>query len=481
MFELIKELLNLRKSVLDKKQRMVELDKILENKQSLHNEIKERALVDAKKEANEIINIANKKVIQIEDELSKKSEYIEEINELKKQNDKLNKKLSKEENRFRQLSYINNKLQPFIDNLKITGENNDYIVSFDLTEEEKMIYENLLPTVELKLHSLDLKELKKKFKENEKIINETLEKYQGRYTTKANITIYKLMVIALKSELQNVLFSLKYNKLENSIESIKSITEKYLQIASEGNQNIFNTAAKFISEVEFLFIKAIEIEYEYYIKKEQEKDEQSRLREQMRQESEERKILEQQKKQMEKEEEKYTNEIENMQEQLLNAKDDNKILQLQAKLKELEQQLNSIHDKKEEIVKLQNGKAGYVYVISNLGSFGENMFKVGMTRRLNPQDRVDELGDASVPFKFDVHSFIFSDSAVDLEQKLHRILDKKKVNKINSRKEFFNTSVTELENLVQELYPSAEFNKTMLAEEYRQSLSICEYEEDEAI
>ena len=126
---------------------------------------------------------------------------------------------------------------------------------------------------------------------------------------------------------------------------------------------------------------------------------------------------------------------------------------------------------KEKIASLANGRAGNVYVISNLGSFGENMFKVGMTRRLNPQDRVDELGDASVPFKFDVHSFIFSNDAVGLESRLHSILESKRVNKVNRRKEFFYTSVDELEQLVQEIEPTAEFNRTMMAEEFRQSQS----------
>ena len=121
------------------------------------------------------------------------------------------------------------------------------------------------------------------------------------------------------------------------------------------------------------------------------------------------------------------------------------------------------------VLKRQNGKARNVYIISNLGSFGENIFKVGMTRRLEPMDRVKELSDASVPFMFDVHSFIFSDDAVALEQKLHSILEKNRVNKINLRKEFFNVSIDELEKIVTEIDPTAEFNKTMIAEEYRQS------------
>lgn len=137
---------------------------------------------------------------------------------------------------------------------------------------------------------------------------------------------------------------------------------------------------------------------------------------------------------------------------------------------ELQGQLNRVEEKKEEISKLQNGKAGVVYIISNLGSFGENTFKVGMTRRMEPMDRVKELGDASVPFSFDVHSFIFSDNAVALENELHKRLVNKRKNRVNARKEFFDVTIEELETLVQEINPTAEFRKTMIATEYRQGL-----------
>ncbi|MBC5724750.1 GIY-YIG nuclease family protein [Agathobaculum sp. NSJ-28] len=193
----------------------------------------------------------------------------------------------------------------------------------------------------------------------------------------------------------------------------------------------------------------------------------------MRQEAEERKQLEQQQRQVEKEESKYTMEIIKMQEQLeATSGDDEKAKTLEARIAELQAQLAAVEQKKEEIISRQNGKAGYVYVISNLGSFGANTFKVGMTRRLDPMDRVRELGDASVPFSFDVHSFIFSDDAVGLESMLHQRLDSKRKNKINLRKEFFDVSLDELESLVQEIDPSAEFNRTMVATEYRQSLQM---------
>ena len=139
---------------------------------------------------------------------------------------------------------------------------------------------------------------------------------------------------------------------------------------------------------------------------------------------------------------------------------------------ELHAQLGAVKEKKDTIATLQNGKAGNVYVISNLGSFGDEVFKIGMTRRMEPQERIDELGDASVPFPFDVHSFIFSDDAAALEHRIHDILNDRRVNKVNLRKEFFHISLDELESLVSNLAPTAEFKRTMLAEQYRQSLSI---------
>lgn len=317
---------------------------------------------------------------------------------------------------------------------------------------------------------MDIKDLRKAYKQNDKQIDSVLQKYSAHYSTKANQAIYKLMVIALRAELQNILYNLKYEKLDTSIDDVKKVTKKFLKVAGEGNQTIVGTLTKFIGEIEYLFINAVKIEYNYYVKKEQARQEQLAIREQMRQEAQERKALEAERKKVEKEESKYNTEIQKLTDQLESAKEE-ELEKLNARILELQSQLADVVIKKEEISNLANGKAGNVYVISNLGSFGENVFKIGMTRRLNPQDRVNELGDASVPFKFDVHSFIFSDDAVGLEKKLHTILNDKRVNKVNMRKEFFYTNIDELEDLVTEIEPTAEFNKTMLAEEFRQSLS----------
>lgn len=336
----------------------------------------------------------------------------------------------------------------------------------------------LKPTVTLNLQCLDMRELRKRYRQNEKNIQQVLEKYKSRYTTKANTTIYRLMVIALSAELQNVLHNMIYGKLEDALRDIQKITQKYYDIATDGNQNIAPTVKKFIGEIDYYFQEAVKIEYEYYVQKERAKEEQRAIREQMRQEAEERRELERQRKQIEKEESKFHDQIGQLNEQIAQSDDDEKTRLLQARIEELQKQLEAVAEQRDKIVQLQNGKAGNVYVISNIGSFGENVFKIGMTRRLEPMDRVNELGSASVPFPFDVHSMIFSDDAVGLETKMHHILNDQRVNKVNLRKEFFRVSLDDLEKLVQEIAPTAEFKRTVLAEQYRQSLSITHVSEN---
>ena len=398
--------------------------------------------------------------------LSRKQEELSSLSDqnskLEKQVETLRKKLLRSKELYQSIEYA---LSNFLDmDVHYNGCRLNRLDQIDL--------DTLAPSVILKLHSMDVKDLRKAYKENEKQIDQLMELYESRYTTKANKSIYSLMVIALKAELQNVLYNLKYEKLDKSLEDIHSISTKYLKIAGEGNQSIASTLTKFIGELEYLFINAVKIEYNYYVRKEQARQEQLAIKEQMRQEAEERKALEAERKKVEKEESKYKSEIEKLNQALSESSSDTEMDKLKARILELQSQLSNVILKKEEIVNLQNGKAGNVYIISNLGSFGENVFKIGMTRRLDPQDRVNELGSASVPFKFDVHSFIFSEDAVGLEKKLHDMLNDKRLNKVNLRKEFFKISIEELEELISSIDPTAEFNKTMLAEEFRQSLEM---------
>lgn len=408
--------------------------------------------------AEEVLTEKKNKISALTDEITDLTATVEKLNKQAASNER---KIARCKELYKSINYaVDNFFQKEIPYTECLLSSSD-ISDLDL----------LSPSVILKLHNMDVKSLRKAYRDNEKQIDKLLSKYSARYTTKANKAIYNLMVIALRAEIQNILYNLKYEKLDKSIDDVKKVTAKYLKIAGEGNQSIAGTMTKFIGEIEYLFINAVKIEYNYYVKREQAKQQQLALREQMRQEAEERKALENERKKIAKEEAKYHAEIEKIQEAITASSDESELQKLQARILELQNQLGNVVLEKERITNLQNGKAGTVYVISNLGSFGDHVFKIGMTRRLDPQDRINELGNASVPFKYDVHSFIFSSDAVSLESKMHQRLNDRRVNKVNLRKEFFNVSMDELEQIVEEIDPAAEFNKTMLAEEFRQSIS----------
>ena len=432
-----------------------ELEKIHADQDELIQQYKERAKFEAREELSRI----EKEIPRLQAELS----------ELKLEVENGNKTVASNANKVQRLQTQAKALRAMLSKF----DDSDSLDGRLIDETDEL----LSVTVELRLHYMDVRQLKALFNQNKKIITDTLKKYESRYTTKTFSTMYKLMVLALEAELQNILFGLRFGKLDAATKNVKTMTSKYQKLASDGNQSIAPTVTKFIGEIEYLYTEAVKIEYEYYTKKEAIKEEQRALREQMRQEAEERKRLEQEQKRIAAEEEKYKNELQSLLEQMEAADEAQKLL-LQKRVDEVNAQLEDVEHKKEEIAKLQHGKAGYVYVVSNLGSFGGDVFKIGMTRRLQPQERIAELSGASVPFPFDVHSFIFSDDAVGLENAMHKTLHKNRLNKVNLRKEFFKVELEELESLVFDLQPTAEFTSTMLAEQYNQGLSMDDIPDD---
>lgn len=445
-----------------------EYSEIKTNKDDLYRKISEQAKKDALLEISEQINSQNEILSNLANKTEEQKAILAAIAEEYSQSQKT---ITANANKLQKLQTLYKSMQ--YSAKKYFDENNPsrYILAERVVSESE---ELLSTTIKMKLQLMDVRELKKLYNQNDRVIKDLLAKYQARYTTKANATIYKLMVIALEAELQNVLYNLKYSKLDKAISDIKIITAKYLKIAIDGNQNIAPTMNKFVGEIEYLFIEAIKIEYECYIQKERMREEQQARREQLRQEAADRKIMEEERRKVEQEEAKFHNELDNIKTLLANTTDETTKQQLEERSARVQEQLGNVEKKKDEIINLLKGKAGYIYIISNLGSFGDKMFKIGMTRRLNPQERIDELGDASVPFRYDIHSLIFSDNAPDLEYKLHKHLNDRRINKINLRREFFDTSIDELEDLVYSLEPTAEFNRTMLAEQYYQSMSVVE-------
>ncbi|MGC6483619.1 MAG: DUF4041 domain-containing protein [Synechococcus sp.] len=207
--------------------------------------------------------------------------------------------------------------------------------------------------------------------------------------------------------------------------------------------------------------------YEYQEWKQREKEEQARIREQIREEERAAKELEKAKRDAEKEAKRYDDALTKARAEVEGANEKQKE-KLFAQIAELEQRMKEMEEKNRYISQAMLTKSGHVYIISNIGSFGEDMLKIGMTRRLEPMDRVKELGDASVPFPFDVHAMIRTSDAPTLENALHKHFDNRRVNLENNRKEFFYVTLDEIQSelnvLKDELNIEAEIQLTMAAE-----------------
>ncbi|WP_175623276.1 DUF4041 domain-containing protein [Chryseobacterium schmidteae] len=201
-------------------------------------------------------------------------------------------------------------------------------------------------------------------------------------------------------------------------------------------------------------------------------EEQRQIREQIREEEKARKEFEKAIKDAEKEEQTLKRLIEKAEAQVSRANEEQKAL-FQQKLEELQGKLEQAEEKNQRAISMaQQTKTGNVYVISNIGSFGEHVYKIGMTRRLEPLDRVRELGDASVPFEFDVHAMIYSDDAPALERQLHKKFLKNQLNKINPRKEFFRLNLSDLKNHLETIGINCKWTLLAEAKQYRETLKL---------
>ena len=206
--------------------------------------------------------------------------------------------------------------------------------------------------------------------------------------------------------------------------------------------------------------------------KERQREEQRAIRERIREEEKARREYERAIKQAEKDEELINKALEKARSEFERASEQEKatyeaqLLELDAKLRELEEK------NKRAISMAQQTKCGHVYVISNVGSFGESVYKIGLTRRLEPTDRVRELGDASVPFAFDIHAMIYSDDAPALETALHRRFVSMQVNKVNKRKEFFRLNLKDIRHAVDVMGLDTRWTMTAEATEYRETLAL---------
>ncbi|WP_243148075.1 DUF4041 domain-containing protein [Bittarella massiliensis (ex Durand et al. 2017)] len=286
---------------------------------------------------------------------------------------------------------------------------------------------------------------------------------QGRKMVK---DMQKLLLRAFNGECDSVIEKVKYNNYESSLKRLRSSKDAISKLGSMMGVSV--AEPYYISKVNELTLAL-----EYQQKKQQEKEEMKETRARMREEAKLQKEIAEARKKAEKEKGHYENALAKIESQIKNASE-SELPALLSKKEEIESHLGDVEKSLKDIdYREANQRAGYVYVISNVGSFGENVYKIGMTRRLDPMERVDELGDASVPFNFDVHAMIFSDDAPALEAALHNAFSDRKLNMVNQRREFFNVSLDEIRKVVQENYDkTVEFIELPPAEQYRISLKM---------
>ncbi len=269
----------------------------------------------------------------------------------------------------------------------------------------------------------------------------------------------KLLLRAFNTECDELVNKVKYTNFDSSLNRIIKSAEAISKLGAVMDISITPSYLD-------LKIKELRLAFEYQQKKHEEKEAQRAARAELREAAKLQKEIEAQRKKIEKEQTHYQTAYEKLMKQLHDSPSNTDLL---AKKEELEQQLQEIDKAIKDIdYREANQRAGYVYIISNIGAFGENIYKIGMTRRLDPQDRIDELGDASVPFNFDVHAMIFSDDAPALEAALHKAFEDRKLNMVNTRREFFNVTLDEIKDVVKKNFDkTVEFIDIPDAEQYR--------------
>jgi len=258
-----------------------------------------------------------------------------------------------------------------------------------------------------------------------------------------------------------------------SARNVDAMRSKVVKSFESANKMFEMDGVQMPKEMLEMKLEQLNLVYTFQLKKEQEQEEQRAIREQMVEEEKARREIERRRAIIEKDEAQFRKEVTKLMEYMQKSVNDVEKQLYVDKIRELEEKLKALEvEKKDVMEREQNARAGFVYIISNIGSFGEGVYKIGMTRRLEPMDRIKELGDASVPFPFDVHAMIFSADAPALETTLHQAFRDREVNKVNQRKEFFRVDLSEVSQLVTQNHnATVTFTMTAEAAQYRQSIS----------
>ena len=275
----------------------------------------------------------------------------------------------------------------------------------------------------------------------------------------------KLMLRAFNNECDAAVLKVRWNNVQKMKERV---SKAYEAINKLGEPVAIEVNSKYLE----LKLKEIGLAYEYQEKLQAEKEEQLRIRKQMREEEKVRREIEKAMQDAIREEHVYSKALEEARHEMETAQGE-KLTKLKIQMALLEEKLKEAEEKGLRAQSMaEKTKSGHVYIISNIGSFGKDIYKIGLTRRLEPEIRVKELGDASVPFSFDIHAMIYSENAPGLEYAFHQHFKEKQLNLVNSRKEFFAVSLGEIQEYAVRNGLKTEFTKIAEAKEYRETVAI---------
>lgn len=337
----------------------------------------------------------------------------------------------------------------------------------DVTMQEFGLYKPRYEFMTVDEYKNKLSQIREAQKEEIKALTENAKKTKWTVNNskkegkKMVMDIHKLLMRAFNGECDEAVRKVKFSNVQATADSIHKSASQINKLGSIVGVYVSQKLVALRQEEVYLA-------YEFAKFKEEEKE---RLRELKAQEREAKKLekeIEAERKKLEKEQQQYSKALADIIAKIETAKPED-LEALEAKKAELEGNLEEVAKAVADVdYREANQKAGYVYVISNIGSFGENVYKIGMTRRLDPMERVKELGDASVPFDFDVHALIFSDDAPGLEAALHHEFESRKLNLVNHRREFFKCSLEEIKAAILANYDqTVEFVAIPDAEQYR--------------
>jgi hypothetical protein len=279
-------------------------------------------------------------------------------------------------------------------------------------------------------------------------------------------TAVRFVVDAFNGKVDSILSRIRH-------ENIGTLEQQLRDAAAVVNQNGKAFRNAHIKD-EYLTLRIEELKWAVVANeiKDQEREEQRQIKERIREEEKARKEYERAIREAARDEELLRKAMEKARQELLRASDEQKA-EYEAKLQDLQRRLTEAEQRNQRALSMaQQTRRGHVYVISNIGSFGDDVYKIGLTRRLDPLDRIRELGDSSVPFEFDVHALIFAEDAPALEAQLHRHFALQQLNKVNHRKEFFRVTLDDVRREMETLGLNAAWTMAAAARRYRESLAI---------